>query len=99
MAVRYLTMASGIPRLAVEPGGAVYDESTAIGVTVTTGTNVTLPASGTYTSGELEIYLNGQQLEDVIDYNFVGSPPRTQVQFTFDLVAGDVLRFRKDANT
>ena len=99
MAVRYITLSSGIPHLAVEPGGAVYDQTTAIGSTITTGTNVTLPASGTYTSLELGIYLNGQQLEDVTDYNFVGSPPRTQVQFTFDLVAGDLLRFRKDANT
>ena len=99
MAVRYFTLSSGVPHLAVEPAGAVYDETTSVGSTITTGTNVTLPASGTYTSLELEVYLNGQQLEDVSDFNYVGSPPRTQVQFTFDLVAGDLLRFRKDANT
>jgi len=98
MAVRYFTLSNGLPRLALAPSD-VYDESTAISATITTGTNITLPSAGTYSSAELEVYLNGQQLEDVIDYNYVGSPPRTQVQFTFDLVNGDTLRFRKDANT
>lgn len=73
----------------------IYDQAIDVVATITTGTNVTLPASGTYDSQELEVYLNGQVLDDVTDYNFVGSPPRTQVAFTFDLVAGDRIRFRK----
>jgi hypothetical protein len=34
----------------------------------------------------------------LIDYNYVSSPPRTQVTFTFDLVVGDVILFRKARN-
>ena len=99
MAVRYITLSNGVPHLAVEPAGSIYDESTTVGATITSGTNVTLPNSGTYTGNELEIYYNGQRLEDVADYVWVGSAPRTQVYFTFDLNAGDIIRFRKDANT
>lgn len=59
------------------------------------GTNITLPGSATYDGQELEIYVNGVVLDDILDFNFVGSPPRTQVQFTFDLEIGDKIRFRK----
>jgi hypothetical protein len=72
----------------------IYDEIIAVGSTITTGTAITLPNSQTYTDVELEVYLNGQLLEDVSDYNYVGIAPRTQIQMTFDLIAGDRLRFR-----
>ena len=65
---------------------------------ITTGTPVTLPSGKTYTANELKPILNGIPLEDVLDYNFVGSPPRTQVSFTFDLVIGDRIRFRIDTS-
>lgn len=96
---RFIYLSNGVPHLAPEPSGAIYDESITVGSTITAGTPITLPSSGTYTSAELELYFRGQRLEDVLDYNYLGSPPRTQVEFTFDLFAGDVLRFRKDANT
>jgi len=35
-------------------------------------------------------------MHDVFDYNYVGSGTRTQITMTFDLVAGDVIRFRVD---
>lgn len=74
---------------------AIYDEIIVVNSTITTGTNITLPNSQTYTDVELEVYLNGQLLESVGDYNYVGAlPPRTQIAMTFDLVAGDRLRFR-----
>lgn len=63
---------------------------------VTTGTNVTLPSSGTYTGEELEIRINGQRLEALYDYNYVGTGSKTQVAFTFDLAIGDRLDFRVD---
>lgn len=73
----------------------IYDEIIVVGSTITTGTNITLPNSQTYTDVELEVYLNGQLLETVTDYNYVGGlPPRTQIAMTFDLMAGDRLRFR-----
>jgi hypothetical protein len=94
---KFVTMVSGIPRsqtvTATLP--TIYSQETAVGSTITAGTSVTLPASGTYTSDELEIYLNGQRMFVVDDYTLVGSPPRTQVQFTFDLIAGDLVVWRK----
>jgi len=77
----------------------IYDEILTVGSTITAGTAVTLPSSGSYTTADLEIFMDGQRLTPVLDYNYVGaSPPRTQVTFTFDLVAGDVVKFRKDRN-
>lgn len=64
---------------------------------INAGVNVSLPISGTYTSAELQINMNGQQLEPVLDYNYVGAGPvRTQVAFTFQLVVDDILDFRVD---
>lgn len=74
----------------------IYDESITVGSTITAGTAVTLPASGSYTSAELEIFIAGRRLTAGLDYAYVGSPARTQVTFTFDLVNGDTVRFRKD---
>ena len=59
------------------------------------GVSVTLPVSGTYSGDELEVYLNGAKLYNIEDYIYVGSGARTQVQFTFDLVVGDKVLFRK----
>jgi len=47
-----------------------------------TGTNVTLPNSGTYTSSELVVMYNGVVLTPVVDYNYVSS---TQVSFNIIL--------------
>jgi hypothetical protein len=86
----------------------IYDETLTLVVSapgageiigpITTGTSVTLPNSGTYDSTELEIYFEGQKLTSVNDYTYVGVVPRTQVQFTFDLLVGDMLEFRKNRN-
>ena len=93
---KFLRLVNGVPRSFDESSApTIYDEAIDVAAPVTAGTSVTLPASGTYDSQELEIYFNGQVLDDVTDYTFVGSPPRTQVQFTFDLVVGDRIRFRK----
>jgi hypothetical protein len=97
---RYITLSNGIPHLAVDPGVSLYDQPFVLTSTITAGTAVTLPAGGTYTSTDLQITLNGQVLEDTFDYNWLGSPPRTQVSFTFDLIFvdstnRDVIRFLK----
>jgi hypothetical protein len=65
---------------------------------INAGVNITLPNSGQYTGDELMVDLNGQTLENGYDFNYVGSPPRTQVAFTFQLVVGDRLYFRKHRN-
>ena len=93
---KFLRLTNGVPRSFDEASSTpIYDQSIDVGSIITTGTPVTLPASGTYDSQELEVYLNGQVLDDVADYNFVGSVPRTQVAFTFQLEIGDKIRFRK----
>lgn len=74
----------------------IYDQSLSLVAPVNTGVSVTLPGGQTYTAAELQIYLNGDRLESVFDYSYVGSAPRTQVQFTFPLVVGDRLDFRID---
>lgn len=80
--------------LTVVASGAVANQ---INGPVTSGTNITLPASGTYAAAELEVRLNGMRLEQLYDYNYVGAgPTRTQIALTFDLAVGDRLDFRVD---
>ena len=100
MSTKKLELVNGIPRMVVESGNiSIYDESTEIGGGgLSTGSPLTLPNSGQYNSDELEVYLNGDRIENVIDYNYVGTVPRTQVSFTFDLEEGDRVRFRIDRN-
>lgn len=93
---RSFTEASSVPiydqRLTVVASGA--SGSNQVNGPVVTGTSVTLPQSGTYSGLELQIYLNGDRLEDVADYTYVGSGgSKTQVQFTFNLVVGDTVDF------
>lgn len=104
---RFLRLSNGVARSFDESSSlAIYDVDIEIVASSPTGnqlvgpiiagTSITLPASQTYTSNELEVYLNGQRAEVVLDYNFVGSPLRTQISFTFNLVVGDHLRLRID---
>ncbi len=93
---KFLRLIGGLPRQADEgSASAIYDESVTIASPVTTGDDYTLPNSGSYEGEELEIFLDGQVLDSGVDYNFVGSGVKTQVEFTFDLLVGDRLRFRK----
>jgi len=91
-----LALVNGIPRMVAEAAVTIYDQTYNVVSGITAGVSVTLPSAGTYTSEELELRLNGVKMDSGIDYNFVGSPPRTQVSFTFDLVIGDQLNFRVD---
>ena len=73
-------------------GGAIYDQIYSVGSTITTGTPITLPSGQTYVAdGSLKVHLNGVAAFPVSDFNYVNS---TQVSFTFDLIAGDQIRFR-----
>lgn len=96
---RFLRISNGAARSFDESSSpTIYDQNSTIGGGgLTTGTPLTLPSSQTYDSSELEVYLNNVRLTPVLDYNYVGaSPPRTQVSFTFDLLATEVVRFRID---
>jgi hypothetical protein len=101
---RVLSLINGVARMIDESSSiSIYDESLEVVASgagdgeingpITAGTPVTLPASQTYTGEELQIFLNGNYLEDVIDYTFTSS---TQVTFTMDLEVGDIVRFRID---
>lgn len=104
----FLRLVNGQPRHFAEANTtAIYDErldviagtpsnSNQVQGPITAGTNVTLPDSGTYSGLELQIYLNGDRLESVNDYTYVGAgPSKTQVQFTFQLEVGDAIDFVK----
>lgn len=94
---KFLRLVNGVPRMQDEASSVtIYDEEIELSATLTTGNPLTLPSSGTYNSDELEVYLNGQRLNSVVDYNYYGSVPRTAVSFTFDLVDGYKVRFRVD---
>lgn len=94
-ATSFTRIVNGIPRMQTAVPNVMNNQLN-IGATVTAGTSITIPNSGSYTSDELEIILNGVRLLVTEDYTYVGSPPRTQVQLTFDLVSGDILNFRTD---
>jgi len=95
---KFLQLVNGVPKMVSESSSlTIYDQSVTIGVGgIATGAPLTLPLSQTYTDYELEVYFNGQRIDDSLDYNFVSVPPRTQITFTFDLVQGDVIRYRID---
>jgi len=93
MATSTLALVRGVPRMmTVLP--TIYNQNYTVGAGgITTGTAITLPASQTYTGAELNVELNGQVMDPTVDYSYVGSAPRTQVSFTFDLVQNDVITF------
>ena len=93
---KVIKLVSGLLRYQ-EFATSAYEGVLTVGSTITAGSNVTLPDSGTYTDVDLSVYLNGQRLNYVEDFTYVGSPPRTQVQFTFDLYSGDIVTFRRES--
>lgn len=94
---RFLRLSAGVARSFDESSSpTIYDQVYTVSGTLTAGTSITLPASGTYQSDELEVYLNGQRVKVGDDYQYVGSGTRTQIQFTFDLLNAEQVRFRVD---
>lgn len=91
---KFLKIINGVPR-EIEFSAAGYEADYTVSSTIPTGTPITLPSSGTYTDIDLEVFLNGHRMYAGSDYNYVGFPPRTQVAFTFDLLANDIIKFRK----
>ena len=101
---KFLTLLNGIPKLQDEAASvSIYDQTLKVVASspgageilgpITAGVPVTLPAGKTYTSNELEVYIDGNRMKPVFDYNHNSS---TTVTFTFQLLVGDVIRFRVD---
>ena len=100
MVVKRLKLVNGLPRMVAE---IIYDETLEV---VASGAgagqinvddaqavdNITLPNAGTYVGDELLIFLNGQLLNDGVDFSNVSS---TEISMTFDLAVTDRLRFYK----
>lgn len=106
MATNFLTLVNGVGRMQAAPGTTtIYDQRLTV-VTgtaantnqvtgpITSGVSITLPASGTYVGSELQIYLNGQEMESVADFNTVGTGTKTQISFTFQILVGDKIDFK-----
>ena len=99
-----LELVNGIPRMTEESASPVIYDETLLVVSsgagpgevdgpITAGNAVTLPSSKTYTAEELEVYLGTDRLTEVFDYNHDST---TTVTFTFEMIVGDVIRFRID---
>lgn len=99
-----LALVNGLPRMTEESSSpTIYDETLEvvssgagagqINGPISAGTPVTLPSSQIYTGDELEVYIGTDRLIPTYDYTFNSS---TTVAFTFELKAGDIIRFRID---
>jgi hypothetical protein len=100
---RFTRLVNGVLRSFDEAATApIYDETLTVVASspqsgeilpTQSGTPMTLPSNQTYEGLELQIFLNGQYLLDIVDYLLTS---QTQVTFTFDLEVGDKIRFRID---
>lgn len=90
---KVLQLVNGIPRM-VTTASLIYDQLFTISGTITSGTSITLPSSGSFVGADLQVYVNGVIQELTNDYTYVGSSPYTQVTFTYNLLTTDTLRFR-----
>lgn len=104
---KFLRLSNGVARSFDEAlSTAIYDESLTVVASspganeiigpINAGVDITLPNGGTYESAELQVNLNGQELQPVLDYNYTGAGTRTQVSFTFQILVGDIIDFRVD---
>lgn len=104
---KFLRLINGVPKMVEESAAQPIQEGTLRVVASSPGTgeivgpiaantSITVPNSIEYTDAELNIFFEGQKLIPALDYTYVGSAPRTQVQFTFELLVGDLLFFEKE---
>lgn len=93
---KFLKIVNGVPRMVDVTAASVYEAAYDVSSNISAGTAITLPGGHTYDGAELTVFLNGQKLLLTEDYAYVGTPPRTQVSFTFDLIPGDRIVFRTE---
>ncbi len=76
--------------------GNVYSETLIIGAGgVSTGSPISLPNSGNYLGGELEVKLNDVIMTVGSEYQYIGTGVKTQIAFLFDLIESDEIVFSK----
>ena len=84
----YLKLVNGVMRMV-----PIYQETYVVSGTLAASTPIALPATQTYDSTELDVYLDGILVEVGVDYNYVGTAPRTQVSFIYDLTNNERVNF------
>jgi hypothetical protein len=101
MATKFLTLSGGIPRMQIVSSQNVTgDETLVVGAGgISSSSTSTIPNGLEYTDIDLEVYLNGQFLEEGQEYSYVGTAPRNQVQWLINLVEGDRVRFRVEGDS
>ena len=102
MAAKFLTLSGGIPRMAVisSASNVAGDEVLVVGVGgISSSSTTTIPNGLTYNDIDLEVYLNGQFLEEGQEFTYVGVAPRTQIQWQIDLQEDDRVRFRVEGDS
>ena len=75
-----------------------YDESIVYASGLSSGSNITLPNSETYSDDaakDLVVIFNDRVVEVTRDFTVVGSGDKTQIQTVYDLPNDTVVRFRK----
>jgi hypothetical protein len=111
----FLRGSNGIARSFAEATStAIYDQSIILVVSgptgndlvgpITSGTPITLPASGSYTVASsvtaLNVFLNGMKLDYILDWSVSGAGPTyTALSFLFDLVVTDKIELRYERAT
>lgn len=100
MATSALVLTNGLPVMTSITASATpaYDQSIYYSSGLTASTNITLPASGTFSSSsaaDIIITVNGILKEITRDFSVVGGGPTyTQIQFSYALPNDAVVRFK-----
>ena len=92
---KVLSLINGVPRTIDTTAVNVFQETETVPAGgYPQGTTVTIPSSGNYNSTDLKVFYNGLLLEPGVDYIYVGSAPRTQIEILrTDVSEGDKLIF------
>ena len=94
----FLQLVNGLPTSVNVAIGAVYDESIYYSSGLASGTDITLPNSGSFAdpdAKDLIVILNNRVVEVGRDFTVLGAGPSyTQIEFIYDLPDDAVLRFR-----
>lgn len=97
---KFLRLTNGIPVMQDEASTLPsYDESIYYASGLTSGTNITLPNSGSFSDAsakDILVIVNDRIVEVTRDFSVVGAGPTyTQISFNYNLSNDSVVRFRK----
>ncbi len=98
---KFLRLVNGIPTMLDETAlPSAYDESIYYSTGLTSGTNITLPNSGSFSNAsakDLLVFVNDRAVEVTRDFSVIGAGPSyTQISFGYNLPNDSVVRFKKN---